>query len=208
VAYRRKIIDRRTREGKALGKQLDALKGFGILALIVCYFVFGRGQSDKSSSDATDSLVAPAQAASMQSPTTSLPTASRPQANGYVASGLPASSGPVTAPTAYAMNALPSPNLASGIDTAPARQSVPWRHVTATGVRWSLRNVSATSMLLIVDLGGDQVANVSVAPAFENLDMAGMNDRVDHVRSVIGQYFPLQTANYSFDRDGALRPMR
>lgn len=65
--------------------------------------------------------------------------------------------------------------------------------------------MSPASKLLVVDQGGDKVANVSVAPAFENLDMAGMNDRVDHVRSAIAHSFPLQTGNFSFDRDGTLR---
>jgi len=61
--------------------------------------------------------------------------------------------------------------------------------------------------MLVVDLGGGQVANVHVAPAFDHLDLAGMNDRADYLRSFIVQYFPLQTADYSFDRDGIVRQL-
>lgn len=60
-------------------------------------------------------------------------------------------------------------------------------------------------MLLVVDLGGDRVANVSVASAFGKLDLAGMNDRVDHVRSEIVLIYSFQTGDFSFDRDGILR---
>jgi len=67
-----------------------------------------------------------------------------------------------------------------------------------------LRRVDTTSKLLIVDLGSDQVANITVMPEFENLDLTGMNLRVDHIRSAISQTFSSQTANYSFGRDGVV----
>ena len=62
------------------------------------------------------------------------------------------------------------------------------------------------SLLMVVDIGGDQVANVTVASAFEGLDLAAMNLRVDHIRSAIGRDYPLQTASYVFERDGRIRP--
>ena len=107
-------------------------------------------------------------------------------------------------PLVTAMNAVPLQSTPP--DAAAGRPNVIWRHVTSTGTRWSLRHVGGSS-LLIIDLGGDQVANVSVAAAFEALDLQAMNFRVDHVRSIIGQSFTLQTANYSFERDGSLRAL-
>ena len=196
MAYRRKIIDRRTREGKALGQRLDAFKGFVILALVGSYLLFGRGHQDDPGKAATEALVSPAQAMPSASPTPARQQFGGPGYSGYTAPAIPA-----VAATNMSANSVPPPVAG----TAPERQQVPWRHVTASGVRWSLRTVSPTSMLLVVDLGGDKVANVSVAPAFERLDMAGMNDRVDHVRSIIAQGYPLQTGNFTFDRDGTLR---
>jgi hypothetical protein len=156
--------------------------------LIVGYLVFGRGHSDQAGAgEGKDTVgdhtkVAPSESVETPAPNT------------------------VAAPsTTIATGSLPSSATIPGLDTAPRRQITLFRHLTVSGVRWTLRRVSISSMLLVVDLGDGQVANVSVLPAFEQLDLAGMIDRLDRLRSVIGQQFSLQTANYSFDRDGIVR---
>ena len=62
--------------------------------------------------------------------------------------------------------------------------------------------------MLLINLGNDQVATVVVAPAFEALDLAFMNVRVDHIRSVIDSYYGNRAVSYSFDRDGIVRIMQ
>ena len=204
MAYRRKIIDRRTREGKAMGKQLDALQGIAVIALIAFGLIYGLVKSDKpSSSEGQPEIIAPARAASFQpSATGYLPGADHGLPNGFASSAQPTTPISDAASTGYVPFARTQLPIGSDVDAG--RKAVPWRHATAAGTRWSLRHINQTAMLLVVDLGGDQIANVTVDPAFENLDIAGMNARVDHVRLVIGQRFPIQTANYSFDRAGTL----
>jgi hypothetical protein len=55
-----------------------------------------------------------------------------------------------------------------------------------------------------IDLGGGQVADVHVLPAFANLDPASINVRVDYLRDTILQSFSSQSASYSFARDGSV----
>lgn len=86
----------------------------------------------------------------------------------------------------------------------PSASSASWRHVTQAGTRWSLRRRDATAMVLLVDLGGGQAATVVVAPEFERLDMVAMNGRVDHIRRLITQDSPGQSASYTFRRDGTV----
>ena len=80
---------------------------------------------------------------------------------------------------------------------------VPWRHVTSLGNRWSLRP-SGDAMVLFIDLGNDQVANVNVAPEFVKLDLAAMNVRVDWLRSQIVQRWSSQTGSYVYRRDATI----
>jgi len=151
----------------------------------------------------TDAFITPAQAAPAEAPA----MAPRPpvrvgQANGDMPTVSYPTARPDSAPVVTAMNSVPLQPAATN-DIA-IRPPVSWRHVTAEGVRWSLRHIGGGSLLLI-DLGGEQVANVNVAPAFEALDLPSMNMRVDHVRTTITQSFAPRTANYSFERDGSLR---
>ena len=60
-----------------------------------------------------------------------------------------------------------------------------WRHVTATGVRWSLRHRDASHSLLLVDLGSGRAARITDDRGVESLDAAGMSQEVDHLRSTL-----------------------
>lgn len=206
MAYRRKIIDRRTREGKALGRRLDTLRAFGVLALIVGGLVFGNKNSDKTTEDGKQALIATAQATLLDTPgATGRPAPTWKQPYGPADPDARAYGSMAAASTNLLIDPRQMLTVPPETNAWPGRHSAPWRHVTPNGIRWSLRHASSTSMLLLVDLGGDQVATVSVAPAFENLESTDISDRIDHLRSIIGQRFSLQSANYSYDRDGAIR---
>ncbi len=196
MAYRRKIIDGRTR----LGKAINRLIGFGILIFVLGALLSGHSGSDSPSGIAKDP------AASM-APETSTPTTAGeaspeqkpPEVPGYADSGVS-----VQTPRS---RASPSTAAVPGGDPATTRTSTPWRHVTSTGVRWSLRNIDPASMLLLIDLGGEQVANITVTSAFIKLDPAGISDRVDRLQAYITQQFTNRSARYSFDRDGTVKQL-
>ena len=203
MAYRRKIIDRRTREGKKLGNFVDTVKGIAILGIIIAGWLGSRNDHPANPATTADqSLITPARAApNGTSDQASNGDAAPPQqANGY-ASMDKAPNAASDASIVTAMNSVPLQPISPD---GTGRSAVPWRHLTAQGIRWSLRHIGGGTLLLI-DLGADQTASVTVAPAFEALDLPGMNARVDHIRGVIGQYFPQRSASYSFERDGSLR---
>ncbi len=63
---------------------------------------------------------------------------------------------------------------------------------------------SGNGYTVSIDLGGGQVADVHVQPAFGSLDPASVNVRVDYLRDTIVQNFSRQSARYSFARDGSV----
>ena len=63
---------------------------------------------------------------------------------------------------------------------------------------------NATGYSIAIDLGGGRVADVHVAPAFANLDVAAANQRVDYLKHTILQNFPPESASYTFSRDGSV----
>ena len=75
--------------------------------------------------------------------------------------------------------------------------------VTGQGTRWRMAR-SGSGYTISIDLGGGQVAEVHVLPAFANLDPAAINLRVDYLRDTILQNFPRQSGSYSFARDGSV----
>ncbi len=196
MAHRRKIIDRRTRAGRKLGRQIDQFQGAVILCIIgavIAAAAFGD-KSSKPAPSVAQSIISPAQAATSSGDG----TASQSQTSKYPVEGS-ATTGQL------AMNSIPRSTFSTSHDLYQADSDLPWRHVTDTGVRWSLRRAGAGSLLLLVDLGEGQVASVSVASAFERLDLAGMNLRVDQVRTFIAQNYPVRTSNFNFERDGSVR---
>ncbi len=75
--------------------------------------------------------------------------------------------------------------------------------VTGQGTRWRMAR-SGSGFTISIDLGGGQVAEIHVLPAFANLDPAAINMRVDYLRDTILQHFSRQSGSYSFARDGSV----
>lgn len=87
----------------------------------------------------------------------------------------------------------------------PMPGSFRWRHTTENGVRWSLRKPNSSSLMLLVDLGGDQTAALIVAAGFENLSMLEMNKRVEWLKFTISQNHSTKSATYFYLADGVVR---
>lgn len=186
----------------SLGRKVAGIAAVGVVGFII--YVNSHGGRDLPR-PSRDDFISPAHAtpAEQVPPSPAFKPATR-QAGGYAPFDPTPAALQSATNTVMAANAVPLLSTPAPPDSPASRSQVPWRHVTATGVNWSLRHV-ATGSLLMVDLGNGQVANVSVAPAFEALDLQSMNFRVDHLRSTISQFFSAQTANYSFERDGSVR---
>ncbi len=75
--------------------------------------------------------------------------------------------------------------------------------MTGQGTRWRMAR-TGSGYTISIDLGGGQVADVHVLPAFANLDPAAINVRVDYLRDTIVQNFSRQSGSYSFARDGSV----
>ena len=125
-------------------------------------------------------------------------TPSAPDATVSADSAAPAT--PATPPAAP-----PAAPLVPPPDAAPAQAPVPPRFptVTAQGTRWRLTR-TPNGYTISIDLGGGQVADVHVLPAFANLDPAAINMRVDYLHDTILQNFSRQSGSYSFARDGSV----
>ncbi len=106
-----------------------------------------------------------------------------------------------TDPAAPQVAPAPSP---PATDPAPTPPPAPkWASVTAQGTRWRMAR-SSDGYIVSIDLGGGQVADVHVLPAFGALDQAAVNVRVDYLRDTIVQNFSHHSASYSFARDGSV----
>ncbi len=85
--------------------------------------------------------------------------------------------------------------------------AVQWTNVSGQGVHWRFVR-GARGFLLSIDLGGGQVADVHVQPAFQNLDTAAINARVEYLKATILQNFSSTSGTYSFARDGSVSVVR
>ena len=111
---------------------------------------------------------------------------------------------PAAAPAAAAAAAaVPPPATPDPAAAPPSPPPARFPTVTAQGTRWRMAR-SATGYTISIDLGGGQVADVHVLPAFANLDPASINVRVDYLRDTILQNFSNQSGTYSFARDGSV----
>jgi hypothetical protein len=108
---------------------------------------------------------------------------------------------PVSADPAAAPAAAPVPAPVPPTPLLPI--ATQWTNVTSQGVRWRFGR-GATGFLLSIDLGGGQVADVHVQPAFLNLDTASVSTRVDYLKATILQNFSSASGTYSFARDGSV----
>ena len=85
----------------------------------------------------------------------------------------------------------------------PAPPPPHWTSVTGQGTRWRMSRTQS-GFNVSIDLGGGQVAEVHVLPAFGSLDVASTNLRIDYLRQTILQNFSSRSAAYNFARDGSV----
>ncbi len=105
---------------------------------------------------------------------------------------------PVLLPTVV----TPAPPPAAPPPPAPLPANR-WTSVTGQGTRWRMAR-SGDGFTVSVDLGGGQVADIHVLPAFANLDPAAVNVRVDYLKDTILQNFTAKSGSYTFARDGSV----
>jgi hypothetical protein len=183
-----------------------------LVGLVVLGFIgflsFGGGKNDSSprNSYQANSATPPDQASvatyratteEVHSSTSAPPSAPL----GAVASSADAAAPPATGGRRSQMsNDTTTPVLGGSIEPstsiAPALHPA-WRHVTSSGVQWSLRQLPE-GMHLFIDLGYGQVATVDVPAEFLKLDLNSMNTRVDWMKNIISQEWPQQSALYVY----------
>ncbi len=126
----------------------------------------------------------------------------------------PDGAAPVAAPVAAPMAApgagpppVPAPVAPPVAQPEPPPDPPPpsprWNSVTGQGTRWKMAR-TGRGFTVTLDLGGGQVADVHVQPAFADLDFAAMNVRVDYLHDTILQNFSNQSDSYTFGRDGSV----
>ncbi len=103
-------------------------------------------------------------------------------------------------------NPTPSP-LTGSPPPEPPVQAPRWTNVTSQGARWRMSR-DGGGPALTIDMGAGRVAVVRVLPAFQALDQAGMNSRVDYIKQTILETFPPGSASFVFSRDGSITLLR
>ncbi len=107
---------------------------------------------------------------------------------------------PVAAPLPTVVMPAPPPAAPAPPPAPPASR---WTSVTGQGTRWRMVR-SGDGFTVSVDLGGGQVADIHVLPAFASLDPAAVNLRVDYLKDTILQNFTAKSGSYTFARDGSV----
>lgn len=148
---------------------------------------------------ATPAAPAPPSTGDLDAVMQRLRNGAKPDATVTATTTATAPGGPGAPPTPAATTTPPDATAA----TPPAAPPPRWASVTAQGTRWRMAR-SGNGYTVSIDLGGGQVADVHVLPAFANLDPASVNVRVDYLRDTILQNFSSQSATYSFARDGSV----
>lgn len=97
----------------------------------------------------------------------------------------------------------PTPAPAPVAVPAPPEAAPRWASVSSQGTRWRLGR-TGSGIVVSIDLGAGQTADVRVQPAFANLDQAAMNLRVDYLKQTILESFSGRAATYNFSRDGSV----
>ncbi len=85
--------------------------------------------------------------------------------------------------------------------TMPTGAAPDLPNTTPSGTHWMLASGNG-GMSLGIDLGGGAVAHVVVAPQFGRLDRAGMDERVDWLRTSILARWGAAAGTYIYRRDG------
>ncbi len=110
-------------------------------------------------------------------------------------------------PVPLAPTPLAPPGGAAPPGATPGVSEAGLPNATGSGTRWSI-TAGNGGMTLGIALGGGQVAQVSVAPQFANLDRAGMDGRVDWLRQTILSRWGAQSGAYIYRRDGTVFQVR
>ncbi len=101
--------------------------------------------------------------------------------------------------------AIAVPHPPAPLPSWKSAAAIRWKHKTGEGTRWSLRQLRANGMALLVDLGDDQVATVLVSREFQDLDATTMEKRIDYVKSEVMKA-SASSAAYTFARSGTVSP--
>ena len=111
--------------------------------------------------------------------------------------------GPNPAPSVLA-GPNPDPSALAGSPPPPAPPpDTHWANMTSQGARWRFAH-DGSGPVLVIDMGAGRVASVHVQPAFEALDTAGMNARIDYIKQTILENFPMASASFVFARNGSI----
>ncbi len=110
---------------------------------------------------------------------------------------------PAALPAPLPLPAIVTPAPPPAPLPAPVLPASRWTSVTGQGTRWRMVR-SGDGFTVSIDLGGGQVADIHVLPAFGNLDPAAINVRVDYLKDTILQSFSAKSGSYNFARDGSV----
>jgi hypothetical protein len=171
-----------------------------VLVLFVGFVIYANTGGSKAVDQQPDPQPATQQASTpVQGQLQPQEGASQPEPSPAVPVVATAEAAPVSpAPVAAARAAITLPSWRSAA-------AIRWKHRSSAGTRWSLRQLKAGGMALLIDIGGNQVATVLVQPEFQNLDPATMDQRVEYVRSEVVKVSATSAA-YSYDRTGTVTP--
>lgn len=122
----------------------------------------------------------------------------KPDATVVVTPATPAAPAPTPAPA-------PAPGPVPSVAPVPAPPR--WTNVSGQGVQYRLGR-AGDGYVILIDLGGGQVAEVHVQAAFGRLDQGAVDVRVDYLKQTILENFSSASASYSFNRDGSVSRAR
>ncbi len=127
----------------------------------------------------------------------------KPDATVVVTPAAPAPVPPPVPPPPVSPPVLPV--VPAPLPEAPAPVPAPprWTNVSGQGVQYRVGR-AGDGYVISIDLGGGQVADVHVLPAFGRLDQAAVNMRVDYLKQTILENFSSASASYSYNRDGSV----
>lgn len=86
---------------------------------------------------------------------------------------------------------------------AESKPPFSWRHTTGSGVRWSLRIVGQSPVLL-VELQGADFASIAVFQGFDKLPASEIDIRIDQIRSALDKERIRKDQKLKYTRDNTL----
>ena len=177
----------------------NKVAGVGVL-LFVGFVIYANSGGSRPAAEPSASTSAPKPAAAeVQAPNPPPEEARQPSSD----SALPIVSSAEAATVNTA--AITLPHLPAPLPSWKSAAATKWKHKTVEGTRWSLRQLRATGMALLIDLGDDQVATILVSREFQDLDATTMEKRIDYVKSEVMKA-SASSAAYTYARSGAVSP--